>query len=485
LISAAEPPAKQNVDVTLAMNFWEAIPSAYIENEVIALPDGVFFMGLLEFGGRLFVRPCYDEYFDLFRAGLATGTRNFVFTGTPGIGKSHFALYCLWRLATDKPLAFETIYYQYGDRVHVFRTSSSVEVINATELPVITKAFSKHFLFFDVKEKRAPQLFNGITVMFASPQPSRTQEFLKSPRSVNLFMPLWSLEELLRMRETMFPNVTVEKVAEQFNMYGGVPRFVLEKAGEGDLTLTTALDATVDFGALLRAIGNGAGSESEVHSTLVHLVPVPGDYRRTVLHWASEWVVEGVLKRYHQAVLANLREMVLFSESLSPAATLRGWLFEAYAHEQLANAKVPVLHLLPLTADQAVAFPHFTVPKPRVFPNGTSLSTLAAGVYHRPAKRNLESVDGFAKVGTTLYLFQMTVAQSHPVKGQGLLDIINTFGQDCTQTHLVFVLPDCNSPLTKFNSPQKLLTLAKTEFLALPPKLRDDVFQQWVCTVPL
>jgi hypothetical protein len=469
--------------------FWAALQNLKLDDTgVLTLPEGVSFMGDPTFGRRLFVRDCYPVYYDFLVNGITENMRGFVFTGTPGIGKSRFALYCLWRLATT-PGAAKVVYYQTDPAVVTKFVIDGTAVVQRFEDTMLgSVALPTHFYFVDLAEKRPPANFNGITVVFASPQPARTHEFLKKAFSVSYCMPVCTLDEIQRMRAAVFPGVSVAQVEELVGIYGGIPRSVLQLAPQGRQSMDSALTKTCDYAKLMDLVAAAAGSQTEteakIASTLVHLVPDPENPTRSTLHWASEYVVNEVLQRCQAAVMADLKRMVLYADSLHPAATLRGWLFEGYAHLQLARGAVEKLQALPLSSGFERVFPQFSSKEPVIVPSGTELHTLNPNVYYRPAKRNLESVDAFAKVGQELFLFQITVAARHPVKGQGLLDIITTFGRDCTVTHLVFVLPKPVRESAAFEV-QRVITQGNADYARLPMDLSEQRLKQWVCYVPL
>ncbi len=80
-------------------------------------------------------------------------------------------------------------------------------------------------------------------------------------------------------------------------------------------------------------------------------------------------------------------------------------------------------------------------------------------VYYWPeaGAKPLESADAFMYVAAAnvLYVFQDTVAPSHPVKVKGLLDIIQLAPKKNppVQIHLVFRLPDDQFPMMRTTQP--------------------------------
>ena len=95
-----QPPRLAGEDM---QRFWEGLPNARLQDNELSMPEGVFWLGDPRLGSRLYVRP--EVYYALFDQIIASkcgqGGGPFVVSGTPGIGKSFFLLYALWRLRTD------------------------------------------------------------------------------------------------------------------------------------------------------------------------------------------------------------------------------------------------------------------------------------------------------------------------------------------------------------------------------------------------
>ena len=91
-------------------------------------------------------------------------------------------------------------------------------------------------------------------------------------------MPLWDLEELLAAQDKCFPKLTPKHVEEQFKIYGGVPRFVLElSASDADAKLQQQVrDINMEtlFDILSKTVYTDLSS-SKTTSVLIHLVPDP------------------------------------------------------------------------------------------------------------------------------------------------------------------------------------------------------------------
>jgi hypothetical protein len=464
--------------------FWIELPGARLHGNVLCLPEGVYFMGLPRFGNKLFIPESFPNYFSLFLIELQAGKQHFVFTGTPGIGKSRFAIYCLWRLSHE-PNTRAILYHHSRQALQHYLPNGEVEDVSVDEFNNKQPAMGHElqaFYLVDLEDLVPPLDFSGVTMVFASPNPARFRQLLEREGATRFYLPPWRLDEIMQLRASLFRHVPESTVEALFGMYGGVPRNVLQHAASGDASMEQALVRQESFGILMQIVTSDAQSDEKTRSVLVHLVPERENPTRAHICWASQWVVERLLKLYEAEVMEDLSRMVLYSSSLAPTAPLRSWLFEAWAHRQLAAGRIKLVQPLARRV-RPMPFPRFFSDQPEVFLPRDDLALLPAQFYHRPAQRNMSSVDAFAKdIEGRLYLFQMTVASRHPVKGSELRNIINTFGYECQEVHLIFVIPQCRNA-TEFNKLQEVVKSEGQKYKKVPGELKS--MQQWVCALPL
>ena len=139
-----------------------------------------------------------------------------------------------------------------------------------------------------------------------------------------------------------------------------------------------------------------------------------------------------------QANIMNVKSFILVSGA--NGGSLRGQCFEDLAHTFVAKGLLTSIRAL--SEEGRLVLPKSSATH-AFLPSSEHLSDLAKreGEYLYPSIPNFESVDSFARVKDTLFMFQITVSASHPVKANGLEKVIKQFGEGCTTSNLIFVVP--------------------------------------------
>ena len=117
----------------------------------------------------------------------------------------------------------------------------------------------------------------------------------------------------------------------------------------------------------------------------------------------------------------------------------------------------------------------------RFDPKEVALKDLLANEYIYPVRKTYPAVDAFAKMGKALYLFQMTVADQHPVLAAPVRELLNQFGPGMDEVHLIFVRPKTNA-VTPF-ARQSFLDGSRHVIKSLPADLAK--ISQWECQLSL
>ena len=197
-------------------DFAATLTEAVVTNNTLELVNDTFFLGDPMLGSKLFIRPCYKELSEIILDGASSGAlRNIVVTGTPGIGKSVFGLYLLYLLRCQG----RTVVFDEGVAEGEFSSFKTAEYLTGDPTA---------WYLSDPKDR--PEMFRGTTVVLVSPKAIRVNEFMKQVKSIQFFMGVWSLGELLECRRAIFPRARCSDVRDAFRDVGGVARAVFEES---------------------------------------------------------------------------------------------------------------------------------------------------------------------------------------------------------------------------------------------------------------
>jgi hypothetical protein len=244
---AAAPPIRLPRIVRLAGTPAQLLLAALPHAKEIKIPgegdDGCSLLVLQDAAGKrlewpglqsdtLFIRPVYREFFereDMLNCFERREVDEAPFTlvrGIPGIGKSSFALYCLWRLAT----AGKHVLYSYPLGLG---TSAVVDFGSGPRSDAV-------FIADGTDGFREPA---GVRLLVTSPRQDYIPEFEKHAISFYMPQPMWA--ELRLMRDTCFVHRAAalsDAVLEQRVLrWGRVPRFVLSHSSDEVDTLETIM----------------------------------------------------------------------------------------------------------------------------------------------------------------------------------------------------------------------------------------------------
>ena len=456
---------------------------------VLALPDC-----LEDRYGRLpekiYVRDCYRRLYEIVADLMLSGALErgaTLFTGVPGIGKSLFLVYFIYRFLhddrfLDKEFALEL---EPGSYTHFLPTAES-GVFTCTERSTNQLTLKHLLLLCDVAANVPPARRARWTFLFSSPAPNRYKEFLKILPCKMYTMPTWSEQEL------MFVNSDVESWYDDFVLFGGVPRHVFSTAAGIDPRTKLDNALTMKGGAVVEAFYKyGFGTvDSEQSYMLVHINPptlpdggfVYDGNGRAVYTFASDAIFQLLAAKYHAKMLAEA--VNVFNAGVAP---------ETYGAVSAGNYFEKIcLWLKPLdgchinaTALRGGGYIDFTVPRERyLLPRDwKKTANLPVDELILPRISNLESGDAFFVLenGVDSYLLvvlQITVGSSHPVRANGLRDILLAFPESVrhkiTRKAFVFVTPNWGT----LDKEQKLITQRGEEIAAIPRDAQG--FQQYV-----
>ena len=185
----------------------------------------------------LFIRDFYSSFYDQY-IGNYKEKAKIVISGTPGIGKSAFGCYAIYRALKDgKIVVFQTA--KILGSWFIYEADTVSEVFE-NKTPGILMKYSKNAKnVLYICDSVRPWIVECPTLLITSPKKSVWFEFTKEKGSVMKFFPVWSRgDELELLRQNCFPNLTAESMNRQVNVWGEIPRIALtmpEKFSEESL----------------------------------------------------------------------------------------------------------------------------------------------------------------------------------------------------------------------------------------------------------
>jgi hypothetical protein len=145
------------------LDFWTNLRNAEVANSVLTLSEGTFFLGDPDKMNCLYVRAhyrlLYDEVCTLTAPQARRRKSKVVITGTPGIGKSQFAYYMMWRLSQKET----TIIFQLGDDFYRF---SGDDVVVGTKDLFVNAGYFMHKVSFVVIQLTGDQVGSSFSLFW-------------------------------------------------------------------------------------------------------------------------------------------------------------------------------------------------------------------------------------------------------------------------------------------------------------------------------
>jgi hypothetical protein len=406
------------------IDYWEAL----LENKVqtsedfLVLPEKVNWISKRI--NKIYIRECYKELYEIIKS---KSSNYFSILGTPGIGKTCFGLYCMYRLLEDK----KNIVYQnsvFGENVFIYFSYFTKEVY-------ITNGYSSIVPFLNDKKGTIyvcdavkPIIFEkGTTILVTSTRREIYKNYHKFGTSVVRYMPVWTLEELMKLS-------TFEEINESFRIIGGIPRQILEKDTKH---LKIDLESAI-FDIVIDKLAEYDGSTDEaedVRSLLLHII-VDDDYEKKYITFASKYIKD---KLYDKFVRHNLRKFgdTIKSFADRPGGSLLGELFENYIHKILPRGhtfEIKELKIQPISRKrktnndkdlEQVEKLTLTQLETKIFRHIEDIDSSYLGKYSIPYVSNFSSIDSLIIFNDTkCMLFQITIGQNHPIKQKGLNSLI-------------------------------------------------------------
>lgn len=416
--------------------FAAALTGANVTEDTLELTKDTFFLGDAELGSKLFIRPCYKELSEIIFGGASSGAlRNIVVTGTPGIGKSVFGFYLLYLLRCQgRTVVFERkrSWYRFSDDGVAEGEWSSFKTAGYLNEDMAW--------YLSDPDDRPFEGFRGVTVVLVSPKGFRYHEFLKQSKSIRFFMGVWSLNELLKSREAVFPGVPKADVEHAFGVVGGVARAIFDE--QKFMAIRSGLKSAannVDVAKLITAV-KAISSEQPIFQTdeigdkLFHISSNSScNFAEYSLEFASNYtrdlVLETVRKKGRDSLLAFAGAAIRNPDGarLIGGNSVVGSLFERGAHtvfgggqDDNAPLKMAVLNVSDPNPEVLLGKSSWNLffKETQAFEGSSIRAPFDSDIYYTPNKTNFGGIDSFAVDSRdgTVFFFQMKIDGPKPLE---------------------------------------------------------------------
>lgn len=277
-------------------------------------------------------------------------------------------------------------------------------------------------------------------VTFTYPSYEWFKYCLKHSGTLTLFMPFWTLNELLEANDYVGLGFSHEEIEKKFNFFGGTARLCISFSGckliEWTDYLKGATKSIESFDQMKACFVMNLKME-RISEQLFFYVPEFDEDRKyptsSKFVFCSAKVARMVYKNITDKSEKKRQDFLTSINDFSERSEFRSWLFEGYCMEK--PIKGGEFSLVPLR--------HGVSNRGSV--SGVNLE-IPLNSYVHAKKKDFESIDGhyYDEQQNTLYLFQTTTKQTHPVKARAILkhlESMNLSNTDGLSVNLVFVVP--------------------------------------------
>ncbi len=442
--------------------YWSRLSQGIIKDNAIDLSPSTA-LGMENLPSKVYVRKHYEGIYNQMLK-LSPKYR-VIIRGTPGIGKSMFAVYLMY-CHRDKGC----IVYHPRNKDTLYVYNSGLTVYKCSKGSLWLDHWLRISTTLYIVDGAVPAYDSAVhcnCVMITSPNNKLENEYNKAA-ATPLIMPPWTLDELKDCCSLVYPNVELALVSELYDKWGGVPRYVLEFANNKikQRDLKSAL-VQINVNALRDCVGQTAAPDTISHR-LIHIMP-SADYLTPTLVFASTYVAEQIVIRLIEHDKARMIEWINSSSGQTSVAALRGTMFERIGHTLLASGGTFDYRELNDNNSNDTVSLALASAEIKQFNQVSEINMSQHVHYYQPKYSNFSVVDSIKAPNN---LFQFTVSQKHSIKATQLKELLTQLKMLDTQINLYFVVPP--DVYDKFPR-QKYVTTQGEDF-----KQQDQLWMQQV-----
>jgi hypothetical protein len=428
----------------------------------------------------IYIRKPYIEIAKLIlehARGITTKRDRMTLSGTSGTGKSFFIKFFVWLLLhpPEGVLIPEIIIWKHAQGgvnggIYCYGSFYSVDDIPRFVMSSKCKDLVKKrdaWVIYDGEPPRDPP--NAKVLVASSPGnlfiDNSHIKIHQHAANFNLFLPIWSLEELLEVGRTIhgYSVAQLSVVTTKYTQFGGIARYIF---GEGysvtDKTKKNPISRALSVSALIRAfddVGSNSLDHGSTSGVLVHLIPDTLAYNSFTYQWGSTYIMMKSFDKLFRVKQKEIDCLIVTGEGLN-MGTLYGLLFEPWFHRRVCgqgySGRIRKLktgrEMKGITTRKrnnlGILVDNLGITKyniPRLDENKYFYRKhIRPECYNTPTSPNYEGLDSLCPLRGEI--FQLTVAQQHPVKTTNL-SLLRPFFEDFLQMNrtekvkFIFVVP--------------------------------------------
>ena len=394
--------------------FARALDDAELEGQILKTAKGSFKLqrdSEIWNETKFYVRDCYKDIADIM---LENKPHRMSLLGSPGIGKSNFAVYLIWRRFQDDGLKEFPVFLHRDDIILQFEKDKEPKKVDADTL-YSAPAQALYIMDADIHRKHGVSCQSlWITSARRPETPASNAEHFKSAENGGgqFFMPPWTKEEILNDTAMALHNVPKELVEERFDIFGGTARLVLRKdEGRADVDRRKLVEAVKSADALqsLKASSDMKAISKTTH-LLVKMMPW-ADFSWLDVQLSSPYVRQELVKQNRQdnseELWKRMREGMITGIGFA--------LFEEEFHQFMQDKSIGKFKLRArcLTADGtgSETTQELQGGLEGVLISGNPAPDIKEGKYYQPQSKNFPAFDSWTSEG----VFQLTVAETHDI----------------------------------------------------------------------
>ncbi len=273
----------------------------------------------------LFVRDFYEDFFNEFIGRFAEDSK-LIICGTPGIGKSVFGQYCIYRALQ----AGKTVVYhceKCSDSFFIFKGDSVIEVSKRPR--TLLTDLNTLYLVDSIK----PSIVSCPTVLISCPQRDVWKDFSREEGCLQKWFGSWDRDdELDLLRQHCFPHVTLKLFNEQIIRWGKIPRATLtDNVHENsEDSLINLVSAHAEF--LFKAAAIHHTEKDDTVHRLIHILP-DSSFEDSSRGFASSHVADLVYGELERTAGDRLAVWLYDLDFLTCLSPIKAQMFERHARK--------------------------------------------------------------------------------------------------------------------------------------------------------